>query len=50
MMKIPQELGNQARYIGSLPKDDQMYDFYEVDVDGTIRYVYIPVDSEKKTD
>jgi hypothetical protein len=48
MMKDLQELGGQARYIGSLPKDDQMCDFYEVEVDGSIRYVYVPVKPEEK--
>lgn len=41
---------NQARYIGSLKKDNQMCDFYEIMVDGMIRYVYVPVGSEHNSD
>jgi hypothetical protein len=36
-----------ARYIGSLPKDDQMCDYYEVEVDGNISYVYIPIGPDR---
>lgn len=41
---------NQARYIGSLEKDSQMCDFYEIVVDGKTQYVYIPVDSKQSLD
>jgi len=47
MAKDPLEFSGKARYIGSMPKDDQMCDFYEVVVDGNIQYVYIAVDPEK---
>lgn len=49
-MKSPLEFADQARYIGSLPKDDQMCDFYEVVVDGNVRYVYIKADPEINID
>ncbi len=48
-MKNPVEFENEARYIGSLSKDDQMRDFYEVLVDGNFRYVYITTDPEEET-
>lgn len=47
MMKNPLELPGSARYIGSLSKDDQMCDFYEVEVEGNISYIYIPIGSER---
>lgn len=46
-MKNQLDLSNQARYIGSLPKDDQLCDFYEVEVDGNISYVYVEVGSNE---
>ena len=48
MMKDLQELGGQARYIGSLPRMIRCAIFYEVEVDGSIRYVYVPVKPEEK--
>lgn len=49
-MKNPLEFADQARYIGSLPKNDQMCDFYEIVVDGMTRYVYIAIGSEENPD
>lgn len=43
-VKDPLEFAEQAHYIGSLPKDDEMCDFYEIVVDGQRRYVYIKAD------
>lgn len=50
MMKNPLELSGPARYIGSLAKNDQMCDFYEVEVDGNISYIYIPVGPDRITE
>lgn len=50
MKSAPLDFASQARYIGSLQKDEQLCDFYEVVIDGNIRYVYIPVGSEQKTE
>ncbi|HHT91056.1 MAG: hypothetical protein QM451_00960 [Bacillota bacterium] len=47
MAKDPLQLPDKARYIGSLPKDDQICDFYEVVVDGNIQYVYIATGPEE---
>lgn len=49
-MKNPLEFADQARYIGSLPKNNQMCDFYEIVVDGSIRYVYIAIDADQSLD
>ncbi|NLL49308.1 MAG: hypothetical protein GX249_12075 [Firmicutes bacterium] len=46
MAKNPVDLPGMARYIGSIPKNDQMCDFYEVEIDGNISYVYVPVGVE----
>lgn len=46
MRNPPLELGEQARYIGSLLKNDEMCDFYEVIEEGNTRYVYVAVGSE----
>lgn len=46
MVKNSVDIAGLARYIGSMPKNDQMCDFYEVEIDGNISYVYIPVDME----
>ena len=43
----PHDFKDQARYIGSLKKDEQLCDFYEVGIDGKIQYVYIPVGLEQ---
>ncbi len=50
MVKDPLELAGQARYIGSLPKGEQMCDFYEVEVDGNIHYIYVAVGSAQSPD
>ena len=43
MAKNRVDFAGLARYIGSMSKDDQMCDFYEVEIDGNISYVYVPV-------
>ena len=43
MGRDPLEFKHQARYIGSLKKDVQLCDFYELVSDGLVQYVYIPV-------
>lgn len=48
MLENPLEFAEQAQYIGSLSKDDQMCDFYEIVVDGQVRYVYIKVDPKSE--
>jgi hypothetical protein len=50
MMEDPRKFAGQARYIGSLPKNDQMCDFYEVEVDGNISYVYVPIGPDQNAD
>ncbi|HPT83709.1 MAG TPA: hypothetical protein PLM25_07455 [Limnochordia bacterium] len=47
MSSEPRDFKKQARYIGSLKKDEQLCDFYEVVIDGQIHYVYIPVDAQQ---
>lgn len=47
---VPLDFASQGRYIGSLEKDNQLCDFYEVVVDGNIRYIYVPVGSDQKPD
>lgn len=41
MRNPPLELGEQARYIGSLLRNDEMCDFYEIVVEGSTRYVFV---------
>ncbi|NMB01663.1 MAG: hypothetical protein GX971_09155 [Firmicutes bacterium] len=50
MKNVPLDFASQGRYIGSLEKDNQLCDFYEVVVDGNIRYIYVPVGSDQKPD
>ncbi|NLM42289.1 MAG: hypothetical protein GX199_08295 [Firmicutes bacterium] len=47
MSREPLDFTKQARYIGSLKKDEQLCDYYELVIDGRIHYVYIPVGSEQ---
>ncbi len=47
-MKNPLEFAGKARYIGSLPRDGQVCDFYEVEIDGTTHYVYVSADAQKR--
>jgi hypothetical protein len=46
MAKNPVEFAGLARFIGSMAKDDEMCDFYEIETDGNISYVYIPIDAK----
>ncbi|HOB39812.1 MAG: hypothetical protein WBI99_09110 [Limnochordia bacterium] len=48
MGREPLEFKHQARYIGSLKKDEQLCDFYELVIDGKVQYVYIPVGAEQE--
>ena len=41
MQSEPFDLRSRARYIGSLVKDEQLCDFYEIVIDGHIQYIYI---------
>ncbi|HHT42690.1 MAG TPA: hypothetical protein GX014_04750 [Firmicutes bacterium] len=47
MKKEPFDFKQQARYIGSLEKDNQLCDFYELIIDGKISYVYVPADAKQ---
>ncbi|HHY15144.1 MAG TPA: hypothetical protein GX521_03610 [Firmicutes bacterium] len=47
-MKNPLEFAGKARYIGSLPRDGQLCDFYEVEIDGSTRYIYVSADGQKR--
>ncbi|NMA62045.1 MAG: hypothetical protein GX956_09190 [Firmicutes bacterium] len=49
-MNSPLEFTDSAHYLGSLPKEGQICDFYEIVVDGEIRYIYIRVDPETSPD
>lgn len=44
------EFTDRAHYIGSLPKGDDMCDFYEIEVDGQVSYIYIKVGAEARPD
>lgn len=46
-MKNPLEFAGKARYIGSLPREGQLCDFYEVEIDGTTRYIYVSAEKQK---
>lgn len=47
MLQNPLEFADSAHYLGSLPKEGRICDFYEIVVDGCVSYIYIPVDAEK---
>ena len=47
MKKEPFYFNQQERYIGSLQKDNQFCDFYELIIDGKISYVYVPADAKQ---
>lgn len=40
----PLDLKRQGRYIGSLQKDGQLCDFYELVIDGQTQYIYVPAE------
>lgn len=46
-MRHPLDFPGKARYIGSLPRGGSLCDFYEVEIEGAIRYIYIPADSPR---
>lgn len=41
MNKEPLTLEGEAHFIGSFPRDGQMYDYYELSVDGFTKYVFV---------
>lgn len=46
MVQNPFEFADSAHYLGSLPRDGQVCDFYEITVDGCVSYIYVPIDTK----
>lgn len=38
---------SQARYIGSLERNNELCHFYELLVEGSIQYIYVPAKAEE---
>ena len=49
-MKTKIDLGDSAHYVGSLPKNGEMYDFYKIEVAGHVRYIYVQANPERYLD
>lgn len=41
MTKESLTLEGEAHYVGSFPRDGHMYDYYEVLLDGSAKYVFV---------
>lgn len=50
LMKKTSKFSDKALYVGSLPKDGEMYDFYKIEVAGNVRYVYFQTNPERDLD
>mgnify|MGYP000929605886 CR=1 FL=1 len=46
-MGKPLDFADQAHYLGSFPRGEQMCDFYEIIVDGQTSYIYIQSEQNK---
>lgn len=40
-MKISPEFAEEAHYIGSLSKNNELRHFYQITLDGQVRYIYL---------